>query len=148
MFEKLNKAVLDGLGGSLGTGISNADRDFIQRTTANIGNTKEGNRQIIDVGIKLAERKQQIAQKAAITPAHTMGGWIRASMKNWRRGPTRIRFSGECSRRPSLRAGATRNRQERRHRRAEQISLSFRRQRKLEKLPRGTAFRRLTVARW
>lgn len=65
LFEKLsNKAILDAAGGSLGAGISNADRDFIARTTANTGNTKEGNRQILAVGLAVAQRKADLAKLA------------------------------------------------------------------------------------
>ncbi|MBS1725026.1 MAG: hypothetical protein JSS66_18965 [Armatimonadetes bacterium] len=65
LFEKLsNKAILDAAGGSLGAGISNADRDFIARTTANTGNTKEGNRQILAVGLAVARRKADLAKLA------------------------------------------------------------------------------------
>lgn len=65
LFTKLsNKLVLDGLGGSLGTGISNADRDYIQGSTANISNTPEGNKAIIQLATKVAQRKQEIAKLA------------------------------------------------------------------------------------
>lgn len=56
-----NKAIMDGLGGSLGSGVSNADRDFIKNTVPNLQNTPDGNRQIIDTMMKLNERKAQIA---------------------------------------------------------------------------------------
>lgn len=56
-----NKAIMDGLGGSLGSGVSNADRDFIKNTVPNLGNTPEGNRQIIETMIKMNERKAQVA---------------------------------------------------------------------------------------
>ncbi len=54
------KSVVEDLG-SLGTGISNADRDFLSGTAANIANTPEGNRQIIAVKRALAERKKEMA---------------------------------------------------------------------------------------
>lgn len=64
-FNALSKqAALDLMGGSLGTGFSNADRDFVVGQVANLGNTPEGNRQIIGIQRKLAERKIQIAALA------------------------------------------------------------------------------------
>lgn len=65
LFQKIgNKAVLDAAGGSLGTGFSNADRDFLSGTVPNIGNTPEGNRQIIQIARTVEQRKQQVAQFA------------------------------------------------------------------------------------
>jgi hypothetical protein len=65
LFQKIgNKAVLDAAGGSLGTGFSNADRDFLSGTVPNIGNTPEGNRQIIAIARTVEQRKQQVAQFA------------------------------------------------------------------------------------
>lgn len=65
LFDKLSKqAVLDKAGGSFGTGFSNGDRDYIDATTANIENTPEGNRRIIDMGLKIAERKVEISRMA------------------------------------------------------------------------------------
>jgi hypothetical protein len=65
LFVKLsNKLVLDASGGSFGTGFSNADRDFIQASTANIANTPEGNRSILQLATKVEQRKQVIAQRA------------------------------------------------------------------------------------
>jgi hypothetical protein len=60
-----NKVVLDGIGGSLGAQISNSDRSFIQNTAPNLGNTPEGNRQLIEIATKLANRKIEVAQLAA-----------------------------------------------------------------------------------
>jgi hypothetical protein len=59
-----NKSVLDTMGGSLGTGFSNADRDFVVGQVANLGNTPEGNRALIGVARKVASRKQEIAKLA------------------------------------------------------------------------------------
>lgn len=59
-----NKATLDTMGGSLGSGFSNADRDFVVGQTANLGNTPEGNRTLIGIHRKVAERTQQIAKMA------------------------------------------------------------------------------------
>jgi hypothetical protein len=59
-----NKAVLDAMGGSLGTGVSNADRSFVEAQVAQLGNTPEGNRQIISIQRALKERQIQIAEIA------------------------------------------------------------------------------------
>jgi len=64
-FNALSKqAALDIMGGSLGTGFSNADRDFVIDQVANLGNTPAGNRQIVAIQRKLAQRKIEIAQRA------------------------------------------------------------------------------------
>lgn len=59
-----NKSVMDGLSGSLGTGVSNADREFIQNQVANLGNTPEGNRAILDLKERLDQRALEIQQFA------------------------------------------------------------------------------------
>ena len=59
-----NKAVLDAMGGSLGTGVSNADRSFVEAQVAQLGNTPEGNRQIFSIQRTLKERQIQIAEIA------------------------------------------------------------------------------------
>jgi hypothetical protein len=59
-----NKSVLDSMGGSLGTGFSNADRDFVVGQVANLGNTKEGNRELIAINRKVASRAQDVARLA------------------------------------------------------------------------------------
>lgn len=51
-----NKSVLDSLGGSLGTGVSNADVEFINRTVENLSNTGESIRRLLALRRKLAER--------------------------------------------------------------------------------------------
>lgn len=64
-FNAMSKsAALDVMGGSLGTGFSNADRDFVVEQVPNLGATPDGNRKLIYVQRKLAERKLQIAQLA------------------------------------------------------------------------------------
>lgn len=64
-FNALAKtAVMDSLGGSLGAGVSNADVFFLDATVPNLGNTPEGNRTLIDINRKMAERKIQIAELA------------------------------------------------------------------------------------
>jgi hypothetical protein len=65
LFQKLsNKIVLDMNGGSLGNQVSNADRSFIENTVANPSNTPEGNRQIIQMAMKIEQRKQEVAKLA------------------------------------------------------------------------------------
>lgn len=64
-FNAMSKqAALNAMGGSLGTGFSNADRDFVIDQVPNLGNTPEGNAQLIGIQRKLHERKIQIAKKA------------------------------------------------------------------------------------
>jgi hypothetical protein len=63
LFGKMsNQMVLDSAGGSLGTGFSNADRDFIVAKTANIGNTPEGNKSILDLAEKVEQRKIEVSK--------------------------------------------------------------------------------------
>ena len=57
-------AALSSMGGSLGAGFSNADRDFIEGQVPNLGNTPEGNSALIDVQTKIQSRKIEIAQLA------------------------------------------------------------------------------------
>ncbi len=59
-----NQMVLDASGGSLGTGFSNADRDFIIGQSPNLTNTPEGNRELLGMQRKIQERKQTIAKMA------------------------------------------------------------------------------------
>jgi hypothetical protein len=67
VFGKMsNKLVTDVLtgdkgGAGLGQGISNADRDFIQGTVPNLQNTPAGNKALIDIQRKLANRDREIA---------------------------------------------------------------------------------------
>lgn len=64
-FNALNKqAALASMGGSLGAGFSNADRDFVTGQVPSLTNTPEGNRQLIEVQRKIAERKIDIAKLA------------------------------------------------------------------------------------
>lgn len=60
-----NRLVLDATGGSLGNQISNADRDYIQATNPSLANTKEGRARMIDTGLKLANRKIEVARLAS-----------------------------------------------------------------------------------
>jgi hypothetical protein len=65
LFDKLaNRALLDASGGKLGAGFSNADREFMGRTGANVENTPAGNRAILRMAIKAEARKKEIAQRA------------------------------------------------------------------------------------
>lgn len=64
-FNALNKqAALQSMGGSLGAGFSNADRDFVTEQVPSLANTPEGNRKIIGIQRKIAERKIEIAEMA------------------------------------------------------------------------------------
>lgn len=82
VFQKVSqKAVIDNLG-SLGAGVSNADRQFIQGTVPNITNSPEGNRQIIGMGRKIEQRKQQVA-KLAREYASKHGGRIDAGFDDY-----------------------------------------------------------------
>jgi len=63
LFSKMaNKLVIDSSGGSLGAGISNADRAFIESTVPNLTNTPAGNKAIFDTMKKVAQRQQQVAK--------------------------------------------------------------------------------------
>ena len=65
VFDALsNKVVLDGLGGSLGPGISNTDRDYIARTAPTLAQSEQGNRDLIGVARTLAQRQQAVSQLA------------------------------------------------------------------------------------
>lgn len=64
-FNAMTKqAALDVMGGSLGTGFSNADRDFVIDQVPNLQNTPDGNRKLIGVQRLLNRRKQEIAEQA------------------------------------------------------------------------------------
>ncbi len=65
VFDALsNKVVLDGLGGSLGPGISNTDRDYIARTAPTLAQSEAGNRDLIGVARALAQRQQAVSKLA------------------------------------------------------------------------------------
>ncbi len=55
---------LAAMGGSLGTGFSNADRDFVLDQVPGLGVTPEGNRMLIEIQRRLNGRKIEIAQLA------------------------------------------------------------------------------------
>lgn len=59
------KSVLDLAGGSLGTGFSNGDRDYLDAQVPSLQNTKPGNLQLISVMKKVAQRKVDIAKFTA-----------------------------------------------------------------------------------
>lgn len=62
--SQANKSVLDSMGGSLGTGFSNADRDFVVSQVPSLGNTPAGNRALISVIEKIERRKIEVARLA------------------------------------------------------------------------------------
>ncbi|MEG9528481.1 MAG: hypothetical protein MIL41_22385 [Hyphomicrobiales bacterium] len=65
VFDALsNKVVLDGLGGSLGPGISNTDRDYIARTAPTLAQSQQGNSDLIGIARNLAQRQQAVAKLA------------------------------------------------------------------------------------
>ena len=49
------------MGGSLGAGFSNADRDFVLGIVPNLDNTTEGNRQLLQIQRGIQQRKIAIA---------------------------------------------------------------------------------------
>lgn len=59
-----SQSVLDALGGSLGTGVSNADVTFINNTVANLSNTGAGIQTILGIREKLYRRKLETAELA------------------------------------------------------------------------------------
>jgi len=59
-----NRAVLDTMGGSLGTGFSNADRDFVVSTVPALDATPQGNLKRIDVLRRINQRKIEIGRMA------------------------------------------------------------------------------------
>lgn len=58
------QAALDAMGGSLGTGFSNADRDFVLDQVPGLQNTPEGNALLIEVQRAMATRQEEIAKLA------------------------------------------------------------------------------------
>ena len=65
VFDALsNKVVLDGLGGSLGPGVSNTDRDYIARTAPTLTQSEQGNRDLIGIARSLAQRQQAVSKLA------------------------------------------------------------------------------------
>lgn len=68
-----SKAALDAMGGSLGSGFSNADRDFVLNQVPNLANTQEGNKQLIEVTRKVRQREIEIAKMAREYAAKNKG---------------------------------------------------------------------------
>jgi hypothetical protein len=58
------QAALDTMGGSLGSGFSNADRDFVLDQVPSLANTPGGNQRLITVQRALNTRKQDVARLA------------------------------------------------------------------------------------
>jgi hypothetical protein len=58
------RMALANMGGSLGTGFSNADRDFVNYQVANLDTSMQGNQSLLEINRRVAERKIQIAQMA------------------------------------------------------------------------------------
>ncbi len=82
-FNAMSKqAALDAMGGSLGSGFSNADRDFVIEQVPNLGNTPEGNTKLVDIQRRLNRRKQEIAQLAR-QYADRNGGRINAGFDDF-----------------------------------------------------------------
>lgn len=55
------KSVLDLAGGSLGTGFSNGDRDYLDAQVPSLDNTKAGNLELIGIMKKVADHKKDMA---------------------------------------------------------------------------------------
>lgn len=68
-----SRALLDAAGGSLGAGVSNADTAVIAGTVPNLSNTPEGNRQLIGMQRKLAQREQEVFKLARVYAANNKG---------------------------------------------------------------------------
>ena len=59
-----SKRILDSMGGSLGAGFSEGDRKFVEGMGAQLSTSKQGNKMIIDLNRKIANRKLEIASFA------------------------------------------------------------------------------------
>jgi hypothetical protein len=102
-----NKSTLDAMGGSLGSGFSNADRDFVIGQTANVGNTPEGNRQLIQTHKAVAKRAQQVAGFAREYAAKNgrLDAGFDAQLARW--AEANPLFKGQASAAPSAPAAPT-----------------------------------------
>lgn len=82
-----NEATLDAIGGSLGVGISNADRDMIRQMVANMTFSPEGNRLLINIHQAVANRNLEIAELArqyTADPAHPrLDDGFRRMLTDW-----------------------------------------------------------------
>jgi hypothetical protein len=58
------KLALSNMGGSLGSGFSNADRDFVTGQVPSVDNTPEGNKLLLSVNERIAQRKVEVARMA------------------------------------------------------------------------------------
>lgn len=77
-FSSMSKqAALDAMGGSLGNGFSNADRDFVTGQVAALDTSEPGNRALLDIQEKVLKRQQEIAKMAG-DYANKHGGRIDA----------------------------------------------------------------------
>ncbi|MCW5720023.1 MAG: hypothetical protein KIS86_02665 [Devosia sp.] len=59
------QSVMDMMGGSLGAGVSNADRSFVEAQAPRLENTPEGNRSLLEIQRRLYQRQLELAQRAA-----------------------------------------------------------------------------------
>lgn len=59
-----NQIALDMMGGSLGAGFSNADRDFVTSMVPRLGQSTAGRTQLLDMSVAAEKRKQQVATMA------------------------------------------------------------------------------------
>lgn len=59
-----NQIALDMMGGSLGAGFSNADRDFVTSMVPRLGQSTAGRSQLLDMSVAAEKRKQQVATMA------------------------------------------------------------------------------------
>ena len=84
-FIKIAKdSALQAMGGSLGVGFSNADREFVEAMVPNIGNTVEGNKLIIETQKRIQNRKIELAMFAEQYAAKNgnLSGFT-AAVKDW-----------------------------------------------------------------
>lgn len=63
-FKAASNQMINSKLGKLGSGVSNADREFLVSQYANAGNTKEGNRMIIEMNDKVDQRAEEVAKEA------------------------------------------------------------------------------------
>lgn len=59
-----NQIALDMMGGSLGAGFSNADRDFVTSMVPRLGQSASGRTQLLNVAVAAEKRKQEVATMA------------------------------------------------------------------------------------
>jgi hypothetical protein len=84
-FIKIAKdSALQAMGGSLGVGFSNADREFVEAMVPNIANTVEGNKLIIETQKRIQNRKIELAMFAEQYAANNgnLSGFT-AAVKDW-----------------------------------------------------------------